>query len=812
MRAQEFITEVAGQKPIIIYTNNRGATIDDDIKKSLPVTQISFDKLHMWESHKSMKDLKVADWVNNKLLPELEQNGILKPLLVWNNNGEFFVIDGNHRFIAYQEAGYQGRVPVQIVPDNMITVSDTVPGQQGMAENKAAGIDKMFNNLGDPVYANLQRVALLAMQGRQSEAAGRLQTVIKDADPAVQKKITDAVNNIKPVTINGRVADSSTLDKSKQHNDWITNTFIPWVQSLLGQQGVAEGSEQKYLWHGSRQKIPMLEPRQSVDTGGAAGSNQNAIYATSDPKVAIAVGGLTTPDSDTAMFPNDPQMVLFSGKIRKGENVYLHKLPFYSRDGKPQFVQGAHDREFYSIPGVKGIKPTEIKAVPVDKYLNLIRKATPADLELRKKNMKEQGVAEAGSFSYGAKKPRKGSVADLAAKKRQEQEQGQQPIEPKDQQVGVARVTKGVAEAGPAQGEYSRVLTALRLYYPRFEIEELNTPDWHRVIANKANVTPEYAGQVINDFVKDSQPDEEENLDWMDDTNDVREGVAEGAVEDLAKDLKNPHSYNAIDHMMQTIADKSNVTPKELHNQFVEKYGMTPDEWIKNEQGVEETYGAKLHTEYKRNRFKQLEKIKQQQEKALGLGEAGCNMTYEGRYCSEHGMMECPGYSMTETSVQDKLHQQHQELRKQRGLPDPSYYKKLAAQKQAEIDALRAEIAADRAKSMKESLRPGERHHYEDDPKTGKRVYKGIRGDQYDAPKKTTGHEPDADRDRAAHRAHDRSMTESIESYMEELDRAGYGLQEEKVRLDPKCWKGKKIGSPKTKVKGGVRVNNCVPK
>jgi hypothetical protein len=34
---------------------------------------------------------------------------------------------------------------------------------------------------------------------------------------------------------------------------------------------------------------------------------------------------------------------------------------------------------------------------------------------------------------------------------------------------------------------------------------------------------------------------------------------------------------------------------------------------------------------------------------------------------------------------------------------------------------------------------------------------------------------------------------------------------EEKTRLDPKCWKGKKIGSPKTKVKGGVRVNNCVP-
>ena len=387
-----------------------------------------------------------------------------------------------------------------------------------------------------------------------------------------------------------------------------------------------------------------------------------------------------------------------------------------------------------------------------NKEQGLTEAANPAQqaaIAIAKK--KKKGVAEAGSFSYG-KPPRKGSVADLAAKKRKEQERGQQPIEPKDQQVGVAKVTKGVAEG-------------------------LNENAEQLSVGDPVIIT----GQGIEFEGK---------------TGDI-DSFGEGnrfVVVNLYNHGK--HSFHSSDVSYNDYADQEDDL----------------DEWIKNEQGVEETYGAKLHTEYKRNRFKQLEKIKQQQEKALGLGEAGCNMTYEGRYCSEHGMMECPGYSMTETSVQDKLHQQHQELRKQRGLPDPSYYKKLAAQKQAEIDALRAEIAADRAKSMKESLRPGERHHYEDDPKTGKRVYKGIRGDQYDAPKKTTGHEHDADRDRAAHRAHDRSMTESIESYMEELDRAGYGLQEEKVRLDPKCWKGKKIGSPKTKVKGGVRVNNCVPK
>ena len=51
-------------------------------------------------------------------------------------------------------------------------------------------------------------------------------------------------------------------------------------------------------------------------------------------------------------------------------------------------------------------------------------------------------MSEAGPFSYGAKKPRKGSVADLAAQKRKEQERGKQPIEPRDHMVGVARVIK----------------------------------------------------------------------------------------------------------------------------------------------------------------------------------------------------------------------------------------------------------------------------------------------------------------------------------------------------------------------------------
>jgi len=153
-----------------------------------------------------------------------------------------------------------------------------------------------------------------------------------------------------------------------------------------GDGGVAEGVKD-YLWHGSRHRNKVLVPHKANDIGGKEESNKNAIYATPNAKVAIALG-LTTPGSDTGMFPNDPQMVLFKGDIRKGEMVYLHKVP------KSLFIKH-NSREWYSKPDVKKIvvSSKNIIEIPVDKHLNLIRQATPADLELQKKYMK-QGVAE----------------------------------------------------------------------------------------------------------------------------------------------------------------------------------------------------------------------------------------------------------------------------------------------------------------------------------------------------------------------------------------------------------------------------------
>jgi hypothetical protein len=57
--------------------------------------------------------------------------------------------------------------------------------------------------------------------------------------------------------------------------------------------------------------------------------------------------------------------------------------------------------------------------------------------------------------------------------------------------------------------------------------------------------------------------------------------IVEGAVADFEKDLQHPHSYDAIDHMMQTIARKHSITPDKLHDIFVKRHGVTPDDWIK---------------------------------------------------------------------------------------------------------------------------------------------------------------------------------------------------------------------------------------
>ena len=65
-------------------------------------------------------------------------------------------------------------------------------------------------------------------------------------------------------------------------------------------------------------------------------------------------------------------------------------------------------------------------------------------------------IDEAGPFSYGAKKPRKGTVAYNAMMKRKEQEKNSKLIEPKDQMIGNARVKTQKKDMAEARGEDSK--------------------------------------------------------------------------------------------------------------------------------------------------------------------------------------------------------------------------------------------------------------------------------------------------------------------------------------------------------------------
>jgi hypothetical protein len=89
--------------------------------------------------------------------------------------------------------------------------------------------------------------------------------------------------------------------------------------------------------------------------------------------------------------------------------------------------------------------------VPNESIDEAANAAQQAAIAIAKK--KKAGVAEAGQFSYGAKKPRKGTERDKIAQANKKYQDSRPVIEPDDQMVGNSRVTKnnkGVAEGiGP---------------------------------------------------------------------------------------------------------------------------------------------------------------------------------------------------------------------------------------------------------------------------------------------------------------------------------------------------------------------------
>ena len=310
---------------------------------------------------------------------------------------------------------------------------------------------------------------------------------------------------------------------------------------------------------------------------------------------------------------------------------------------------------------------------------------------------KDKTVDEAGPFSYGAKKPKKGSVADLAAKKRQEQEKGKQPIEPKDQRVGVARVTKDLAEG---RGNIEALRTELmgeylNIYY--------NALDGHNMTDQIINLQDVY-GRVKRSRDPVLQQTYNLLMDHAEESIDVQASAALKAIrilgdepnytppprppmspEDSARADAFVNQFLAalVSHGIKTHPDWQKNNDKGVAEGFDDL-----DRFMKDKYGPQSRGGSGIKTgtygspRRKRGRPTGAESLS-------GGSDIPHAIDFDRPHSERSAGRKLPRFSddydaikrseVDEGSAQDKLYKRHQELRKKSGLPDPNYYKELKA-------------------------------------------------------------------------------------------------------------------------------------
>jgi len=154
-----------------------------------------------------------------------------------------------------------------------------------------------------------------------------------------------------------------------------------------------------------------------------------------------------------------------AGRPRQSRNEY-RELAVQMLSDQPGVAEGGSENEYSNLSDRGITRGIDRAADNFARMMNLDQVESPhykkqhqQDTKQRLKTkpmagpkgvLPEQGVAEGGPFSYG-KPPRKGSVADLAAKRRKEQDRKTPPIEPKDQKIGNAKVTKDTKESQLAE-------------------------------------------------------------------------------------------------------------------------------------------------------------------------------------------------------------------------------------------------------------------------------------------------------------------------------------------------------------------------
>jgi hypothetical protein len=294
---------------------------------------------------------------------------------------------------------------------------------------------------------------LLSTSVKNAQYAGRIRDPLPGDTDKITQKIdgqTDTADNTTTTqSMDSTNASAPALNKRLDFvNKEPTNEAIPYALSAANaaaeyrRQGAAGGG------YRGRIDIPVQSREDYLAVGqmllkAARAEGQKIDYGLSDGVMSIFSDSMTADELDEFI-----DRVLDQGLAegRKDDSLDTGpdgKLTARGEEQMRQYRQQKREQERQQIIAkhtktVKG-EPYGVAPSRISQSKNEVD-WKEANKELRKKGLDEQGVAEAGPFSYGAKKPRKGSVADLAAKKRKEQEKDRKPIEPRDQMVGIAKV------------------------------------------------------------------------------------------------------------------------------------------------------------------------------------------------------------------------------------------------------------------------------------------------------------------------------------------------------------------------------------
>lgn len=410
------------------------------------------------------------------------------------------------------------------------------------------------------------------------------------------------------------------------------------------------------------------------------------------------------------------------------------KCPTCKGTGDKQGVAEGSEQKFkvsYEIHGSNKEKPlyTNTRTVTArseKEAIDTIRKLVGG-----RNHRVEKVVGEAGPFSYGAKKPRKGSLKHQMAQQSKKYWDQQPVIEPKDQMVGNARVIKNVKENAEDLNVGDPVIITGNVQFngatgeidsfgrdKRFVVVNLYNHGRHSFHSSDVSYN-DYADSDDEDArAYDNDP---EYKNWVD-----RQGLDEaGGIDSVTLDI--PLLIRLLEYAREDANDDidlHHVTEKLIV--LAQKGGMLS-------MNDYDTIVSKLSESFNMSKEFAAKRLLEHHEFAASLKEAKQSQhTYRLKF---------------DDGTEDTMYTVH----------DPS------------TPATDTEV-----RNMAVKQHPG-------------RKIKSI---------VKTG------RAEVTH--------EAVESYLDELKRAGYDLlDEEKQRLDPKCWKGyRKAG---TKMKGGVRVNNCVP-